>query len=123
MNTNIKEKTFMVQRNDICRKPGLLTSGCELCCFSRCFDLIDKTIFCVKTVTKILNGVFQNLNGVSVTRVITEQRVSKEIVVSLVTVALDLLADIVKQNHSRQVINELHKLLCVLIRTALSTIR
>ena len=84
---------------------------------------MDKTIFCVKTVTKILNGVFQNLNGVSVTRVITEQRVSKEIVVSLVTVALDLLADIVKQNHSRQVINELHKLLCVLIRTALSTIR
>jgi hypothetical protein len=66
---------------------------------------------------------FQNLNGVSVTRVITELRVSKEIVVSLVTVALDLLADIVKQNHSRQVINQLQKVLCVLIRTALSTIR
>jgi hypothetical protein len=66
---------------------------------------------------------FQNLNGVSVTRVITELRVSKEIVVSLVTVALDLLADIVKQNHSRKVINKLQKVLCVLIRTALSTIR
>ena len=51
----------MVQRNDICRKPGLLTSGCEICCFNRCFDLIDKTLFCVKALTKIANGVFSEL--------------------------------------------------------------
>ena len=43
-------------------------------------------------------------------------------VVSLVTVALDLLVDIVKLNHSRQVIITLPKLLCFVFKTALSTI-
>ena len=58
----------------------------------------------MKTVIKILIGVFQHLNGVEVTRVIMKLRVSMVLVDSLVTVALDLLVDFVKQNHSRQVL-------------------
>ena len=59
------------------------------------------------TVIKIIIGVFQHLNGVEVTRVIVDLRVSMVLVDSLVTVALDLLVDIVKQNHSRQVVIKL----------------
>ena len=44
----------------------------------------------MKTVIKIIIGVFQHLNGVEVTRVIMELRVSMVLVDSLVTVALDL---------------------------------
>ena len=76
----------------------------------------------MKTVIKIIIGVFQHLNGVEVTRVIMELRVSMVLVDSLVTVALDLLVDFVKQNHSRQVIIKLPKVLRFVIQTALSAI-